>query len=83
MKTVSTWMGMAAVAGLLIGTPALAKSAKGGAPKVTCKQINAAKAGGKSDEDIATDLKTTPERVKSCGTHSTTAKHHTAKKQGS
>lgn len=85
MKTVSTWMGMAAVAGLLIGTPAIAKTAKGGTPKVTCKQINAAKAGGKSDEDVATELNVTAERVKSCGTHSTTTKKHhtTTKKSGS
>jgi hypothetical protein len=84
MRTVSTWMGLAAVAGLLIGTPAIAKTAKGGTPKVTCKQINAAKAGGKSDEDVATELNVTPERIKSCGTHSATAKHHTAtKKPGS
>ena len=83
MKMVSGFLTVAAAAGLLVGTPAIAKTAKGGTPKVTCKQINAAKAGGKSDEDVATALNVTPERVKSCGAHTATAKHHPTKKKGS
>jgi hypothetical protein len=66
---------MAAIAGLLVGAPAFAKSGKNGPPKVSCKQINAAMTSGKTADDVATDLKVSPERVKSCGSHPA-AKHH-------
>lgn len=81
MRTVSTLMGMAAVAGLLVGAPVLAKSGKTSTPKVTCKQINAATTSGKTAEEVATELKVSPERVKSCGAHSTSTHHHTQKQK--
>ena len=78
MKTVSALMGMAAIVGLLVGTPALAKSSKTGTPKVSCKQIHAAMSSGKTAEEVATELKVSPEHVKSCGTAPASTHHHTS-----
>jgi hypothetical protein len=85
MKTLSGLLSVVAVAGLVIASPVLAKTAKSGTPKVTCKQINAAVASGKSADDVATELNVSPERVKSCGTPSAKQHHHhtTPQKKGS
>lgn len=71
---------LSVMAGVMIAvSPVAAKGHKMAAkPKVTCKQIKDAIAGGKSADDAAKDLSVSAARVKSCTTapkkHKRTAK---------
>jgi hypothetical protein len=49
--------------GALVASPALAHKKKAA---VSCKDIKAAIGAGKTADEVAKDLKTTPARVKSC-----------------
>ena len=65
-------------AAVLVGSPAAhAKKAHHGVP---CKEIKDAVASGKSEEDVAKDMKTSVDHVKSC-TNPAPAHHHAPKKK--
>jgi hypothetical protein len=52
--------------GALVASPALAHKKKAAHPAVSCKDIKEAMGAGKTADEVAKDLKTTPARVKSC-----------------
>ena len=62
-------------AGSLVASPALAKHK--GHTAVPCKEIKDAIASGKTEDEVAKDLKTTTSHVKSC---TAPPKKHTEKK---
>ena len=73
MKRISV-MVMAVVAAMLVGSPAVAKRVVRHVVVVPCKDIKAALASGKSEEDVQKELKVSAKRVKSC-TAPAPAKH--------
>jgi len=50
----------------LVGSPVLARAKQAAQPKVSCKEIKDAVAGGKTADEVAKDLKVSASRVKSC-----------------
>ncbi len=67
MKRLTTGLLTLLAVGLLVAAPASAArrhAAHHAGP--TCKQIKDAMASGKSADDVAKDMKVTPERVKKC-----------------
>ena len=73
MNRIALIAGCLLAAAAMVGSPAMA--AKHAARNtVSCKQIKDALASGKSEDDVAKDLKVSASRVKSCT--APTTKHH-------